>query len=540
MLDQVDLLKIEIKNTYDLDSDNNTCTLKNKKFPGDVTIHITGGRPATLMIIIENVEIGGRLLVNSGSNHGRFGGNTLDVKKISLVSSTVGTLVISGAFNIESLCLENLTTEHEGSISSRAIGHLNIENSFFRAGLAFKKDKQLKISSAHIDCNNMFIGNLGFSGACFDEYLEFRGRFSEMLKLKSSRPKGLSYLYFNGCQFKKGVTFSGVEINAHISLHNCNISEDLDFSKSTIYGSVNLVNSVGNRESVRTNLSFAGFQQINLGKMVGGVTITNEPSQIGACSFSEMSIEGDFHVKSKSNPLENQMKNYLDFKDSIFLGIFSLGNINFNGKLDLEGCSFSSPPLFFGSTISDDTIFPSIANFKIDNRGQYTAENCYNYLYNQCKSKNFHAYQGMFYVLRERSKRIRLNKEKSMFKKFFSLPLWYDLISSYGTNHKKSLWWIFGFFSLFALVVYPIFSYFFNQKNIPLSFLSGINFTLQQTFSSPFHLWDTTKTSLLDKISGGHYMAKQILIYLALAQRLIIYPILAVFFLAIRWNFKKE
>lgn len=217
-----------------------------------------------------------------------------------------------------------------------------------------------------------------------------------------------------------------------------------------------------------------------------------------------------------------------DCESAEFVGQANFFGIEFHSRVSFADAKFHKAPMFLNCQFPQSSSFHEM---QIAGLG-YTeiAESSYRHVRKQMSENKSRDYEGRFYVYEQRCARKRYGFGIG------SVVSWlYDVFSEYGTSFELALLWLIEI-QIAAFVIYYLLSVVLVGAQASVNSL--ISFTLAQLFR-PFEIFSFKR----DEVTVVSLFGKQVssyIQYISAAQAILSLSLLALFFLALRWRFKRE
>eukprot|EP00439_Symbiodinium_sp_Y106_P089981 s1_g2517.t1 len=232
----------------------------------------------------------------------------------------------------------------------------------------------------------------------------------------------------------------------------------------------------------------------------------------------------------------------IDFRGAKFSTTVDFGNRAFQGKTYFDGVIFGGLPEFHGSSLHQDTTFPSMGGFR--NTKATGAAQAYRTLRLAMKQQEAHEEEAMFWALEQRSKRkhLKLNPLKTWRNTLYWTPWmlsgFYALLSNYGLSINRPLTALASW--LFAAT--PL-SYFCLRADVDklfgtVSYWELFGFSLAQSVR-PFFIWGDYEGDGIKSVLGANVDVLSVKLF-ATADSLISLVLIALLILAVRRRFRMQ
>lgn len=338
-----------------------------------------------------------------------------------------------------------------------------------------------------------------------EKWTEFQGVvFPGEVSFESETLDGANFRYcefhgpamFTGTVFKSSAEFDNAIFYDEANFYNANFSNALQFDQVAFHGDAHF-GYAGEKFSLAVAIEeeFADSQE----------TITKE------------------ELEQLLDKIEEVPGGY--FRNCDFYQRVTFGNRKFTSALDFKGAVFNVAPEFYNCDFHQETYFPSHRHFK--DTSSEDAYHRYRVLKLAMENVRNRVDEGGFFTLEQRS----LRQTQPWVKNYLSFSFLYDLTSEYGINSSRSLIWLSAISTLFS-IIYSILSI---NPGSP-KWLVGIESTITNIVR-PFQIWRVSELEPLVLVFG-----KPNIFFIQLLmtfQSILCLSLIAIFFLSLRWRFKR-
>lgn len=341
---------------------------------------------------------------------------------------------------------------------------------------------------------------------------------------------------FTNCKFTLKDQFTGIKEAYEISFKKCSFSYRLWFQNLQIEGI----------KIDDCSLEFLGFHECKIKNFIKLTDIEiNENFSISKTDFSlSHDFEDCLHIKNV------KVTERCRLSDLHFYANVRINNCVFNGEFELFGCyfkkkalfnnnkffditniritSFERPPNFTGSQLHPLTLFPDIKNIKLGSislPNQLQDIQSLRYLKSHSAKVMDRRQQSLFFKL-EQNCLIQANQIKGIERILSRL---YEIFSNYGTSVKKPFLWLIIFIIVFSLMNYVL----------TIGFVSDLFQSVHKEIIKQSILQSLENTFLPFKVILKKELKLSIILF-GVLQSIISILLLALFGLALRWNFKRD
>ncbi len=215
----------------------------------------------------------------------------------------------------------------------------------------------------------------------------------------------------------------------------------------------------------------------------------------------------------------------LDFRGVRVKGTANFNNRAFQAEADFSDCVFAHPPKFHGTKLHQGTKW---YRAKFGGTDNLDAEQDFRTLRLAMENIRDRPQEGVFFALEQRA--MRRQAEWWELRRWLSLA--YDLTCNYGRSPGRPLAWL-GGVSIFFFLVYLALS---SATWIDGPLLRELSvFTFRQLVK-PFDLWGRGGELLMPAFTSGQPLLFKVV---AAVQSILSFALLALFILALRWQFRR-
>jgi len=349
-------------------------------------------------------------------------------------------------------------------------------------------------------------------------------------------------------------TFSSFNLNINLTIKNCTFENDFPFENVTKVGKLTFTDCE-TLPNLRFNCSEFGSMLIQKCKSATSIEIYGSKVS-GTIYIEDLNIKGKLAIQNCDCKKENERLprfqgynirvkgdtcfddlnidldfhlSHSEFHDTFLARRSTFGssmftNCKFLGYTDFTDTIFIRPPRFDGAKLHQHTVFPKEENFHITKQKNYIDEDiaAFGTLKSIASNSLNRRQQGMFFALEQ--KYLRTYNKLNGFDRFISKV--YEIISNYGRSLGRPLLWLFGFFFFFFFI------YAILQSPILDMSLTIDNKIL---ISAAKLSWTNTviplKSISYDSIP---------LMIISTIQSVLSLVLIALFLLALRWEFKRD
>ena len=477
------------------------------------------------------------------------GGLILENCKLSDGLSADG-LKISGPCQISGCSLGHIQARNRAEFcggiefqNNCTLGEINFDSAVFgnaeNDGLSFNATPKVTVTgdsasfqkceflgAAHISAKFM-VGTLDFRNAEFHGQANFTGAVFG----HADKPNGLTY--FDHAIFHQDAIFSRATFDHPAHLRDLEICGDLELNNAVFNWPCTISSTQNFKGVFATN---AHFHEVSIAGVVEGPAVFrgavfSGPIKIdsefrGTVSFfdTEFRANADFaKVKflggtnfSTTNKSSFQS---ISFEKGVFVGPVTFEHRSFDRETSFAGTKFTIAPSFYHANLHPSVTFGAISDFSDFSK---KATKRYQALRLKCEELRSRHEEGLFHALEQRSRRICGDLPRTDW--FFSII--YDRIALYGTSIFRPLLSLFilllAWTGLFALIATEW--HIDPHGEVAWASLGESFVQSARNIIVPFFQFRQSA----DGMAVVH-----------LIESLFAVPLLAVFFLAIRWRFRR-
>jgi hypothetical protein len=424
-----------------------------------------------------------------------------------------------------------------------------------------------------------FLAGCDFSGDVTLQDVSFRNG----VDFSAATFRGRAHLYFSPCEnecdfsrsvFHDRVVFPEAPPASRMRFDGCHFLRDADFRKlqakalsmadCKFNGPVSLAAQIGEffgdnfrcQESAKLRLNCIGSAKMRDASFEKGVSfvgskfssiasfdglVVSETAEFHEVEFGPFSsfygckFHGDAIFTGPPSESTNGGKYFQDvtFRGTIFWKRAIFTNRDFRANADFEQCLFAVAPQFHGSRLHQAVVLPHEQAFP-DTHSEHAAQ-AYRTLKLAMETNRARREEAMFYALEQRSLRRRPTEMRWSERLTSSL---YDWTSEYGQNFRRPLYFLAATAAVFglgyALWLSPIYD---AHASIDSGLVKrAIGFSIEQIVS-PFGVWRNTLTFFNGTTAVPHELRLKLI---ATCESIMSAAFAALFFLALRWRFKRE
>lgn len=378
----------------------------------------------------------------------------------------------------------------------------------FPGGINFEKMDFPEVDFSHAT----FLGHVSFSGSEFNGDAKFQSaKFNEGARFSDIKCRGVAN--FQSAVFEKHSYFNHVDIKGEAQFTNANLGtanfKSAHFSKDAIFYMSNMKDAafIDARFEEDADFSNALFDR--------------------SMRFSNAEFQGKVFFSLKNVPRDSRRNlPQAYFENAKFHDHVTFNNRTFSDSTDFRGATFYTAPLFHEATLHQDTNF-EVTDFKDKKRDSARA---YRTLKLAMENVRARREEAKFYALEQEC--LRNNKNIDFSVRFFS---WlYDKTSAYGQSVSKPLVWLLALIITFPLIYTIVAGVCCNPLATFNMDIAKDSFELSiQQMVNPFYIW--RQNPQLDWL-GNHLILIKLF---ATLQSILSLAFVALFFLVLRWRFKR-
>ncbi|MDK2597250.1 pentapeptide repeat-containing protein [Pseudoalteromonas obscura] len=336
---------------------------------------------------------------------------------------------------------------------------------------------------------------------------ERKDEFEKKLFLIAGKSKDVfehDRIDYSGTIFNIPLDFSSCIHNDYPNFSYCIFYHEVDFSECRFTGDVTFRGTVFHKE--------VSFYK----------TRFDEGLDFISCTFYD-SFNVQFSLKSTfEDNEERELIKSIDFKGCTFFDQAKFDNRKFKGHSDFTACIFHKAPTFFNCELHQETDFPPFSNF-LDTAPK--AIKAYRVLKLSMENVRNRHDEASFFALEQLC--IRKSKKRMG---YISIGYLYELSSLYGLSTIRPLIWV-------TIVTAASFLLYFIAFHMQHNYgLEAVDFAMKQIFR-PFSIWSHKETMYLQ----SQYKINTLITLklMASVQSILTFSLLSIFFITIRWKFKR-
>lgn len=349
-----------------------------------------------------------------------------------------------------------------------------------------------------------FAGEVSFVGTTFSGLAEFEGAFFS----GDARFVGAFFngALFGGARFSGTTNFHKAAFDGNADFEVATFSDDAGFEEATFMGSA----------------------------FFGGAAFGSDADFMEAIfdRYADFSAHAGDSTKrdGKANVLADAFPRAALFRGAHFRGPARFVNRRFLTKTDFAEATFEVAPEFHGCTLHQDTSFRDARFLDRVGKAGVDAVRAYRTLRLAMEQTRARSEQAMFYALEQAALRNsgRIRGWDALLSRL------YEITSDYGRNSLAPLFWLAWSWGAFFLVYLMFLTGLYGLVVTPDAFWDIVRFTTMQIVR-PF--------DALLPLAGAAKPPFPVTFWLGLVaavQSVVSLGLLAVFFLALRWRFKRD